>query len=226
MELPRHNPLIRGIYLLAILMMFLFMALVIKSYWPNNQQMSHWNDQLLAPIAERLPAQDTAAAQPEVNLPMRPTAPATNVENNTQYELVRRANKVVIGLPFTLRLNEDMETQLRQVWRQFYNHDDLHKDPNVKSKSKILLVYQHFNSAHSNIEIVIGYAAKNSSQSSDFSLVEIPAGDFLKAKSVLDVWNDPPKTAGVLNYQKDYESYILDREFNVISQTAYVRVTR
>ena len=226
MELPRHNPFIKGIYLFAVLFMFLFMALVIKSYWPNDQQMSHWNDELLVPLSERQSTQSTGITKPTLGLTAQSNAADDHQEKNDQLELHARAKKIVIGLPFTLRLKDDMETQLNHIWRQFYNNDQLHKDLNIKNKSKVMMVYQHFNADQSNINIVIGYTAKNNGQSADFSLVEIPAGNFLKAHSVLEVWNKPPKVSGVINYQNDYESYLLDRDFNVISQTAYVRVTQ
>ena len=229
MSLPRHNPVLKGLYILAVLCMFTFMIIVIRAYWPKDMQMVQKKESAHTSGNEYASSEGTS--QPSNSKLLTTTNTILNNGDGSNLEMLRlgklinRTKKSIIGLPFTLDLKQDIEPQMEYLWRELYNENSLRRSNLIKSKDKVYLVYLNHDNSNGTVSLVLGYLAKSNqhNKSQRFSLVDIPEGKFLKRHAVLDTWNNANQLSAYLSYQNDCEIYELDQHYNVLSQIAYIR---
>lgn len=208
MALPKSNTFIKGIYLFAVLCMFAFMMVIIRAYWPDEVQMASWNEAIDSPVNQAQTPEQIAK---------------TTTEN---LDIIQSAKKEVVGITYQLNLSKDVASQINDVWRTFYNDDALHTLNQAKSKREVYLVYVGHDESSNTVELALGYLSKSNMPplSSKYKRITLPSGRYLQSSSVLDTWENADQLSIYLNYHHDYEIYTLDRDYNILTQTAYLSV--
>ena len=229
MSLPKHNPLLRFLYVALVLFMFAFMMMVIRMYWPDDTQVNEYdaysdystyetdaeNSQLSKAVA---PAQTPLNEARDARVTSQS---AVNEKNNgSQPELFRRPKFTVTGMERSLNLSTDMQPQLESLWADFYNLDTQQYLPGLSRSDKVYVIYKSYDHNTQSIEVLIGYQYAMQKLSNQVKSVELPNGQYIKRDSVLATWDNPQDLA--LKYKLDYEVYELDEYFNIGSQRAFL----
>jgi len=228
MSLPKHNPLLRVLYMSLVLFMFAFMMAVIRMYWPDDSQVSEYHD--YSAYENSLEASQPNGA---VGIGNESLSDAQNTQNNklpkvltkitsNEPELFRRPRFTVTGIERRLNLAVNMQAQLEGLWTDFYNLDTQQYLPGLSRSNKVYLVYKSYDHDTQTIEVLIGYQYAMQKLSGQVKSVELLKGKYIKRDSVLATWDDPQDLA--LKYQLDYEVYEVDEYFNISSQRAFLSI--
>ena len=219
MTLPKHNPVLKGAYFLSVLGMFAFMMLVINVYWPHDMANAKPN--------ETTPTDKTKSATTSEATPMQTSTTARTASKDTSKSVLdpvaHRSKKIVAGLSYSLDLSRDVMSQMNEMWRQFYNAEDIGRSLGVKNTRKVYVVYGKHDEESNTILMVIGFLVKSDrSIPATYKTVVMKRGAYLKRRSVLDVWQSATTLPVYLKYENDYEVYTLDRDFNILTQMAFI----
>jgi len=206
MALPKHNPLLRFAYMLSVIGMFVFMSLVIRSYWPH----------------------DAVAAQPELAIASSSDSSKTQGGSNATQQAangtVSKPDLRVVAKSYMLDLNGDVEKQMNDIWQDFYQQNALHYTDVIAAHNEVYQIYRNYDYSKSTVETLIGYRINKALKESDYQYVKIPAGNFLPRVSVLESWMNFQQLPVELTFELDYEVYHLDKNYNVISQKAFLNI--
>ncbi|OUS30129.1 hypothetical protein A9Q99_06510 [Gammaproteobacteria bacterium 45_16_T64] len=216
-SLPAHNAFLRGVYIISVLIMFIFMMSLIRAYWPKDAGEASFESMEAFSVA---PAKNS-----EVTAEVLPVVDRLDTEG---VEVLHRSEKTLMGIPFVINLSGDVRAQIHQVWRAFYNADNVSLIQGIKNRRKVYVGFTEYDSGKNTVDLLIGYSVDHRivQQVQGFSVVTIPGGKYLQRDSVLDEWQKPVSTEFPLAYQHDYEVYDLGQEFSIINQTAYVRIAQ
>ena len=227
MSLPKHNPLMRLFYVGLVLLMFVFMVMVIRVYWPHDSQINQ--HEVYSNKADDVQTERTSSANLSnvgyINISEKGKVGALNKEQGisgkTQKNKVFRRPKLsVSGIEGTLNLNASIKTQLETLWGDFYKLDTQRHLPGLSRSNKVYLIYKSFDHQRQSIEVLIGYQYSLKQTSSVVSSIQLPKGKYLLRDSVLATWDDPEDLP--LKYQLDYEVFEVDEYFNVSHQRAFL----
>lgn len=127
----------------------------------------------------------------------------------------------ISGKTYRLDLNHSLEQQVNQAWQDFFNID-----LNIfANQTEIYAGFYDYSATKNHVNFILGFANQNSEPfASGFTSVPMPAGQYWKTDSVLKAWNDPNVLPAQLSYQGNYEVYKINRQFDLLSQTAYLHV--
>ena len=221
MALPKHNPALKGAYLLSVLGMFAFMMLVINVYWPHDMANAKNNETTSTSTHEM------TSTKPSAKTPKAPHAKTRMTPKDTLKNVLdpvaHRSKKIVAGLSYSLDLSRDVTSQMNGMWREFYNAEDIGRSLGVKNTRKVYVVYGKHDEESNTILMVIGFLVKSDrSIPATYKTVVMKRGAYLQRRSVLDVWQSATTLPVYLKYENDYEVYTLDRDFNILTQMAFI----
>ena len=206
MALPRHNPLLRFVYMLSVIGMFVFMSLVIRSYWPHDAIAAEPR------LTDNFSQLDVEEINPDMSSP--------TVAGGT----VSKPDLRIISKSYMLDLNGDIEKQMNDIWQDFYQQNGLHYNEAIAAYDEVYQVYRNYDYSRSSVETLIGYRIDKALKDPEYQYVKIPAGKFLPRMSVLDSWMNYQQLPVELTFELDYEVYRLDKNYNVISQKAFLNI--
>ncbi|MCO7224939.1 GyrI-like domain-containing protein [Pleionea sp. CnH1-48] len=233
MSLPQHNPFLRGLYLLLVIIMFIFMMMVIRAYWPDAQPVyphaegdyyaGHGQQSaMVQPVVEQ---QTDSSTTPDATASSNPSSsvPKENMTGHSPFKVEKRLPTRVVGIAKRLQLNQDIESQVEQLWMELYK-TNLHQfAKGVQIKNQVYMVYRDYNQQRQSVEVVVGYSTNASADANDgFYSLAIPGGNYMVERSVLATWKDPRNVP--LAYRIDYEVYDIDQYFQVASQRAFLSI--
>lgn len=223
-DLPKHNGLLRGLYLVSVLFMFVFMMGIIRAYWPDEVSTSSIT--LQPPEAVETTTHQSFASTLAHTLASEDVTEAS--ENGRAHDRVFRAKKTIVGLSKAVDLSGDVGAQMKQLWRDFYNAEGVSEIEGIKNKRKIYVAYLAYHDDRHSADVLIGYSVdhRRFDTTTSFAVGHIPGGEYLSRHAVFDEWQKTPNPAQPLAYQYDYEVYDLGREFSIINQTAFVRIAQ
>ncbi len=229
MSLPKHNPLLRFLYVALVLFMFAFMMMVVRAYWPDETQANKYDAYSDYSVYEtasentqvakvEAPAQTQLQDANDIKVANQLAVKEKNIGSGP--ELFRRPKFTVTGIERSLNLSTDMQPQLESLWADFYKLDTQRYLPGLSRSNKVYVIYKSYDHSSQSIEVLIGYQYSVVQVSKQVSRIELPKGKYFKRKSVLATWDDPQDLA--LKYQLDYEVYEVDEYFNISSQRAFL----
>lgn len=224
--LPKHNFLLRSLYVLLVLFMFAFMMLLVRAYWPQDDASESYYDQYSdAQYADGqyADAQENFSNQHQKHSTEQPLDHA-NAERVYPTQKTIHASYLhgVVGLSSTLYLNHDVQSQMEEIWSQLYGAKVYQMLEREVDRHRLFMVYKGWNAKQNSVELVFGYESQTFPLvGTGLERVEIPNKKYRAASTVLDAWN---KDQGSLRYQMDYEVYEVDAYFDIQSLQAYVSV--
>mgnify|MGYP000219566332 FL=1 len=230
MSLPKHNPLLRVLYMSLVLFMFAFMMAVIRMYWPDDSQVSEYTDYSayespLETVKSNHAVTRDNKSLADVHKTQKEKLPKVMTKSTArQPELFRRPRFTVTGIERMLNLSANMQVQLEGLWADFYNLDTQQHLPGLSRSNKVYLVYKSYDHDSQSIEVLIGYQYAMQNLSSQVKSVELPKGKYIKRDSVLATWDNPQDLP--LSYQLDYEVYEVDEYFNISGQRAFLSTNK
>lgn len=214
MSLPKHNPLLKGIYVLLVLVMFAFMTMLIKTYWPEsdttNDQYDNYETEFT--VNESLTYENKSAINKTVDL-----------NKDEKSDFILKHNFKIVGLKRKVYLNTNVSGQLNEIWEEFNRAELWNNVTQVENYNEIYVVYDQWNFKQNSVDIVIGYPSfMTVSKNSGLASMDVPKGGFLVRQSVLNMWQESSELT--LTYTKDFEIYQLDDNYQIQQQSAYLRI--
>lgn len=213
MSLPKHNPLLKGLYVLLVLVMFAFMALLINTYWPESEGSDSSYENYGSDY-------DYELTENKVNEGILEKE-ANTIKHQSDYVLDQDFR--VVGIKRKVYLNTNVSGQLEDLWDEFNRSELWNSVSQVKNYNEIYMVYDQWNFKQNSVDVTIGYPSyMKITNSSGLKAIEVPKGEFLVRKSVLNMWQKSSEMT--LTYTKDFEFYQLDEQYNIQQQVAYLRI--
>lgn len=205
MSLPKHNPLLRGLYFLMIIMMFIFMSLLIRVYWPDSFE----------PVSQLNQQYDKTIENVSTNESLAKKSLTLHSHQSLQ----------IVGLQKEIELTQHVSRQMEQVWLEFSR---LNWEQWLKSASSSYSIYVHYQDYDTNrqtVRLTIGMDLEQLRYVPQ-QLVQqrISGGEFYLAQSVLDTWSNPG--ALPLAYSNDFEVVEIDSNYRFVSQVAYLSLNK
>lgn len=136
--------------------------------------------------------------------------------------LVYKSEFSLATIRYQLDLNGDVEKQMNDFWQDFYQQNALHYLSSIVAHDEVYQVYRNFDMSKAKVETLIGYRVKELSEDKQFEFVTVPAGNYLQKNSVLESWMNFQQLPANVSYELDYDVYKLDKNYNVISQQAFL----
>ena len=212
MALPKHNPVLKVMYFFSIIGMFVFMSLVIRSYWPQ--------DTVAQPLViDHQPATQVISTDIANN-----SATQSDQQKSQKPGTIKTPDLYRVTRSYPLDLNGDIEAQHQQFWQEFYDDKEIHTLEGIESHFHIYQVYRNYDPATSGVEVLLGYRVTKASAFNNTNSLHIPAADALPRHNVLYSWQNYKQLPAELTFDTDYEVFQLNKHFEVISQRAYLHV--
>lgn len=205
MSLPKHNPLLRGLYFLMIIMMFVFMSLLIRVYWPDSfEPVSQLNEQNVQTIESAATTDDLI--QKPLTLHSHPS--------------VR-----IVGLQKEIALTQNVSRQMERVWLEFSRLNWEQWLKSASSSYSIYVSYQDYDASRQTVRLTIGMSL-NQLRYVPQQLIQqsLPGGEFYLTQSVLDTWSNLGSLP--LAYNNDFEVVEIDSNYRIVSQVAYLSLSK
>ena len=202
-SLPNHNPWLRGFYILTVIVMFIFMGLLIRVYWPDSF------------IKQ---TQGSMESQPDTIAGMQSELA------KEEFQLYEHTAIDIAGIEKELFLAQDIALQMNSIWSELSH---MNWNQWLKTESNFYpfyIYYQKYNEDRQSVGLIIGmevnrfkYVPLHLNQKT------IPTGKFLLRRSVIDTWLSPGSLP--LSYANDFEVIDIDVNYNITSQTAYLSLS-
>lgn len=208
MALPKHNALLRWLYIVSIIGMFIFMSWVIRGYW-DETALENTKNHEVAHQALNYP-EEGSLASPEID--KRINAPG----------MVLRPEIVLATMQFQLQLNEPIEAQISVFWASLFDHLDLVNAAEVVDNKKVYQVYRHYDLNKNTVDILLGFEISEIMAGTHYQVVKLAAASMLPRKSVLESWQNYEHLPITLSYEQDYEIFQLDKHYKTVSQKAFL----
>lgn len=223
MTAPKHNPLLKGLYILSVLIMFTFMTLLVKTYWPDSEEHYGNHEYHKSESSYESPeiySKGVGSVEGSKHIKYSNTQQKTS-SITADYKL--ESQLTIVGLKRQLYLNNNVTGQIGDIWSEFEESELWNIIPDIHNVHEIHMVYDSWNFKKNSVNIILGYSSKFKPKiGAGLTIKHIPEGWFIKTGGVLDSWQDTSNTA--LLYQNDYEVYTLNQKFDVTNQSAFLRV--
>jgi len=196
MSLPKRNGLIRVMYGLSMVGMFVFLGTEAISY-----------------TEKPTPQAAVKLAEPIANAPA-PRATVSNVLPIQQNQPLR-----VNGLSTVLNLNGDIDAQISHHWLSFVESEQVKFLPLSR---EVYAVYSDYDSDRSTVSLTLGFIKQGPVLGA--ATATINKGMYLpvSGKTVLESWQKPDVSAQSLRYETDYEQWTLDKHYQPVGVTAHL----
>lgn len=217
-QLPRRNPFLLVLYMLAVISMFVFIAWIVLFPYDGYE-----TEQTASPAYT-----NTQPVQPQNNpQPVQTRQPAENT--NTVAGLVpeQRQPLRLAAVTSQLNLQQSLGPQIERAWQRFISADLLSKTE-ISNSLRVHALYHNYNPETQQLSMSIGYVvAEQGYIPAGVEELQVNGGRYLRlpGETVLDNWNNPQRFGSALSYSNDYEIYLLDENYQVKSQVAFLAVT-
>ncbi|MBN3561963.1 effector binding domain-containing protein [Aliamphritea spongicola] len=222
--LPKRNPFLLAVYFLAVIMMFVFIAWVIlypygSSGYTGAAVSQHMQD---TGRQESTRQETTKAAVSQTAQPSR------SVNTNTVADQVpeQRQPLRLAGTGIQLNLQRPLQTQIDRAWQRFIDTDLLSK-VEITNSTQVYAVYHGYNQQAQTVRMTIGYVVNERGYvPTGIDVLEVAGGRYLRlsGENVLDNWSNSQRFGDALTYTADYELYLLNENYQVLSQVAFLAV--
>ncbi|WP_271272304.1 effector binding domain-containing protein [Aliamphritea hakodatensis] len=217
--LPKRNPFLLAVYFLAVIMMFVFIAWVIL--YPYGS--SGYTGAAVSQHMQDTGRQETAPAA------VSPTAqPNRTVNTNTVAGRVpeQRQPLRLAGTGIQLNLQRPLQTQIDQAWQRFID-TDLLSQVEITNSTQVYAVYHGYSQQAQTVHMTIGYVINERTYiPAGTHVLDVAGGRYLRlsGENVLDNWSNSQRFGDALTYTADYELYLLNENYQVLSQVAFLAV--
>lgn len=199
MSLPKRNVLIRVVYGVSMVGMFVFLGSEAVSY--ATLPSASTQEVTATPVPQ--PARQRAATeQPDPTLPIRQATPFK-----------------VNGISAELDLNGDVNAQINQHWLAFANSKLVESLPQSR---EVFAVYSNYNETRNSVSLTLGFAKQGPVIGPAYVTVNTGLYLPITGKTVLESWQKPDISAQSLRYETDYEQWILDTNYQPVRVTAHL----
>ncbi|WP_370299085.1 hypothetical protein [Pontibacterium sp.] len=196
MSLPKRNGLIRVMYGLSMIGMFVFLG---------NEAVSY---------ASEPPAPAKAKAAEPVARSVAPETTAPNTLPIKQNKLLK-----VQGISTVLNLDGDVEAQINQHWLAFAESKLANSLPQSR---EVYAVYSDYDNKRNSVSLTLGFAKQGSVVGTVTATIDTGLYLPVSGKTVLESWQKPDLSAQSLRYETDYERWVLDKNYQPVRVTAHL----
>lgn len=228
-NLPKHNFILRSFYILFIIGMFIFMAMLIGEYWREGTSVdttglddssikhAEYDSQINSQIAEYYSVENDLNDASE--------------RNSKKLGLVQRPELTLLTMSYRLNLKKPIEDQLSYFWQSLFDDNVLLSSNLLESNRTVYQVFRNYEPTKNSVEILLGFAVKSSTDKSSteftltnpfYELLSLKASFMLPRKSVLGSWQNFEQLPIKLSYELDYEIFQLDARYQTLSQKAFL----
>lgn len=211
MELPKHNIFLRGLYIIGVIGMFVFMSMVIRGYWSEGtadyktESSEGFDSQTLAQVTEYYVSEQETKSKP-VNM----------------VGLVERPGLNILTKSYVLDLNQPIHKQISKFWLLLFDDEVMLSSDSIVTDKTVYQIYKNYEPMKNTVEVLLGFKVSESMSHSKYEVLILESGSMLPRKSVLDSWQNHEQLPIKLSYELDYEIFQLDDHFQVISQKAFL----
>lgn len=211
MELPKHNIFLRGLYIIGVIGMFVFMSMVIRGYWSEGtadyktESSEEFDSQTLAQVTEYYVSEQETKSKP-VNM----------------VGLVERPGLNILTKSYVLDLNQPIHKQISKFWLLLFDDEVMLSSDSIVTDKTVYQIYKNYEPMKNTVEVLLGFKVSESMSHSKYEVLILESGSMLPRKSVLDSWQNHEQLPIKLSYELDYEIFQLDDHFQVISQKAFL----
>jgi len=199
MTLPKRNLALRVIYSLSMVGMFVFLG---------------W--QALAYDS----APPTAAISTGNTAPLS-VAQSPVVDKQPQPMIHQQQALAVHGLSSVLNLDDDLDSQINQLWLRFAYSSLAEQLPD---NAEVYAVYTDYDRQSNQLKLTLGLTSGTGAETQ--SSIAIAPGDYLSVadKTVLAFWQQPGTRAHKQRFLSDYEIWTLDGQLQPVKVTAFIGI--
>lgn len=196
MSLPKRNGLLRVVYGLSMIGMFIFLG---------NETVSYASEP--PATAETKTAKPAASA----TVPQTVAANALPIKQNKPLK--------VQGVSTVLNLDGDVEAQIHQHWMTFAESTLANSLPQSR---EVYAVYSDYDSERNSVSLTLGFTKHGQIIGAVTATINIGTYLPLSGKTVLESWQKPGLSDQSLRYKTDYEHWVLDKNYQPVSVTAHL----
>lgn len=211
MELPKHNIFLRGLYIIGVIGMFVFMSMVIRGYWSEGtadyktESSEGFDSQTLAQVTEYYVSEQETKSKPV-----------------KMVGLVERPRLNILTKSYVLDLNQPIHKQISKFWLLLFDDEVMLSSDSIVTDKTVYQIYKNYEPMKNTVEVLLGFKVSESMSHSKYEVLILESGSMLPRKSVLDSWQNHEQLPIKLSYELDYEIFQLDDHFQVISQKAFL----
>lgn len=211
MELPKHNIFLRGLYIIGVIGMFVFMSMVIRGYWSEGtadyktESSEEFDSQTLAQVTEYYVSEQETKSKPV-----------------KMVGLVERPRLNILTKSYVLDLNQPIHKQISKFWLLLFDDEVMLSSDSIVTDKTVYQIYKNYEPMKNTVEVLLGFKVSESMSHSKYEVLILESGSMLPRKSVLDSWQNHEQLPIKLSYELDYEIFQLDDHFQVISQKAFL----
>ena len=216
MALPAHNMFLRGLYLLLIIGMFIFMSIVIRGYWaqsPDSLDATQGISETDAYYQYQVDGLEQQIEKAEKSV-------------KSAVGLANRPSVNVAAKHFLLDLNQSVDGQMAAFWRALFEDDILFNSDAIRNNRIVFQIYDNYDHTSNTVSVFLGFEIIKVLKSVNHHYIQLPEQAMLPRKSVLYSWQNAEQLPFALVYELDYEVFQLDKDFNTISQKAFLNIKR
>lgn len=211
MALPKHNMFLRGLYIIGVIGMFIFMSMVIRGYWSEGT--ADYKTEIRAGYDSLTSSQMTdydASKQETESKPVKLLG------------LVERPAFKVLTKSYILDLNQPIHDQISKFWLLLFDDEVMLSSNGILTDKTVYQIYRNYEPMKNTVEVLLGFKVSESMSDFEYETLILEASSMLPRRSVLDSWQNHEQLPIKLSYELDYEIFQLDDRFQVISQKAFL----
>ena len=218
--LPKRNPFLLAIYMLAVVMMFVFIGwIALYPYAGSADSQSYLapatnSPKTVAQTAQKTTTDTTARIQTNNTNTVAGLAP----EQRQSLRLVSVSNQ--------LNLQRPLQIQIDHLWQRFIEADLLNK-VEITNSLQVYAVYHSYNEESQIISMTLGYVINDHTyMPTGVNELKVSGGRYLRLpdENVLKNWDKPQRFGNALKLEADYELYLLDENYQVLNQVTFLAV--
>ncbi len=217
--LPKRNPFLLALYFLAVVMMFVFIAWIILYPYGDTGYTGTAVSQHIQDVSKQKTATATVTQTPRPSLTVNTHTVAGQLPE--QRQPLRLA-----GTHLQLNLQRPLQTQIDTAWQRFIDTDLLSK-VEITNSTQVYAVYHGYNQQAQIVQMTIGYVVNERGYvPAGIDLLEVSGGRYLRltGENVFDNWSNPQRFGDALTFNADYELYLLNENYQVLNQVAFLAV--
>jgi len=196
MSLPKRNGLIRVVYGLSMIGMFVFLG---------NEAVSYASG-------------PPAPAEAKAVKPREPSAARQTMATNT-LPIKQGTPLKVQGVSTVLNLDSDVDAQINQHWLTFAQSELANSLPQSR---EVYAVYSDYDNKHNSVNLTLGFVIQDPVAGTVTATINTGLYLPVSGKTVLESWQKPDLSAQSLRYETDYERWILDKNYQPVRVTAHL----
>lgn len=227
--LPKRNPFLLAIYMLAVVMMFVFIIWIVLYPYATPDY-----DDTTTGAAYDQGDFGSATVEPAVAIQAikKTTADTTShiqISNtNVVAGLVpeQRQPLRLASISGQLDLQRPLQPQIDNIWQRFIKADLLNK-VEITNSTQVYAVYHGYREKTQRLSMTLGYVINNHAyMPTGVTELQVSGGRYLRltGESVLDNWDKPQRFGDALKFTADYELYLLNENYQVLNQVAFLAV--